>query len=270
MYNFYNPLKHITRSKITLGYFQDSLREMQKENEKSSNELKKLNLNDIILEDFPIDKYYRVQTNKKQIVIHHTVSGRGVGGDINWWKQNPSRIATSIIIDWKGNIHQCFSTNYWAHHLGIGSEMFYRYGITNIDNVKLNKLSIGVEIDAWGGLVEENGKWYPAYWDDNKRKYTPNKRVSELTKDRVYEIPEGYRGFKAYEKYTDEQIESLRQLIVFWGEKFDIPLKYNESMWDINENALRGESGIWSHTSYRYDKSDCYPDERLIKMLKSL
>ena len=41
-------------------------------------------------------------------------------------------------------------------------------------------------------------------------------------------------------------------------------------MWDISQEALSGKAGIWSHTSFINYKSDCYPDERLIKMLKSL
>ena len=41
-------------------------------------------------------------------------------------------------------------------------------------------------------------------------------------------------------------------------------------MWNLNEDALKGEPGIWSHTSYRPDKSDVSPQENLIKMLKNL
>lgn len=266
----YNPLKHLTNSKLTLGYFKDSLKQVKEENNKAVEELKKLNLSEIIVEDFPIDRYYRVQTDKKQIVLHHTVSGRGVNGDINWWKNNPSRIATSVVINWDGKIHQCFSSNYWAHHLGITNEIFTKKGIYTINNLTLNKQSIGIEIDAWGGLVKQNGKWYPAYWDNNKKRNVAYLQAGEIPLDRVYEIPEGYKGFKAFEKYTDEQIESVRQLIIYWHDKFNIPLDYNDDMWDVSVRALRGESGIWSHTSYRSDKSDCYPDERLIRMLKSL
>ena len=266
----YDPLKNLRYSKLTLGMFQDSLEQTKLENNKECEELAKLDLNKIIQHDFPTDRYFREQTDKNQLTIHHTVSGRGVEGDINWWLSNPSRIATAVIINWDGKIHQCFSSNYWAHHLGVKQEVFNKYGITNTNNLNLNKKSVAIEIDAWGGLVYHNKKWYPAKWDTNQRKHVANTNIQALSNDRVYEIPEGYRGFKAYEKYTNEQIEAVRQLLVFWGERFNIPLDYNEDMWNISKNALSGKSGIWSHTAYRTDKSDCYPDDRLIEMLKSL
>ncbi len=216
----------------------------------------KLRYEEIIQEDFPEHLYFKEQTNKKQIVLHHTVSGRGVDGDINWWKQNPQRIATSIIVDWKGNIHQLFSSRYWAHHLGIRAA----------NNRALNMASIGVEIDAWGGLVKYNRKWYPARWDGSK--HVANTNVKPI--EDIVTYSDGYRGFYGYEKYTDEQIEAVRKLLVYWGDVHNIPLHYNEDMWDLNKKALAGEPGIWSHTSFRQDKSDVHPQPELIEMLKSL
>lgn len=218
-------------------------------------ELEKLDLKDIIKVDFPDDQYVRQDTSKNQIVLHHTVSGQGVNGDINWWRKTTSRVGTAIIIGWDGKIYQCFSSKYWAYHLGCG-------------NSKLDKHSIGVEIDAWGGLIEFNGKWYPAKWDKDSKRFIANVSVAPIKNVQTYD--EGYMGFYGFEKYTDEQIESLRKLLVFWNERYGIPLDYNPNMWNLNGNAMAGKSGIWTHTSYRKDKSDCYPDERLIKMLKSL
>jgi len=45
---------------------------------------------------------------------------------------------------------------------------------------------------------------------------------------------------------------------------------YNGNMWDVNEDALNGEPGVWTHVSYRSDKSDCHPQPELIDVLKSL
>ena len=39
---------------------------------------------------------------------------------------------------------------------------------------------------------------------------------------------------------------------------------------DLNMDALNSVPGIYSHSNYRKDKSDLYPDERIIKMLQSL
>jgi len=221
-------------------------------------ELDKLNLNKIITVEFPDNQYIREQSIKNQIVLHHTVSGQGVDGDINWWRKTTDRIGTSIIIGWDGKIYQCFSTKYWAYHLGLHRN----------NNKILNKQSIGVEIDSWGGLVELGGKWYPAKWDEVANKMVANTNIKPIKNVQIYN--EKYRGFYGFEKYTDEQIEAVRKLLVFWGETYNIPLNYNEDIWDVSNEALSGKKGIWSHVSFREDKSDCHPQNELIEMLKSL
>jgi hypothetical protein len=119
--------------------------------------------------------------------------------------------------------------------------------------------SIGIEIDSWGGLTLDTStnKWksYTGYTID--------------TKD-VIIYDDKFRGYYGFEKYTDAQIESVRQLLVFWGEMYDIPLDYHADMWDISKLALSGWSGVFTHTSYRSDKSDAHPQPELIEMLKRL
>jgi len=218
----------------------------------------KLNLNDIIQVDFPDDQYFREQTNKKQIVLHHTVSGQGVDGDISWWRQTTERVGTAIIVGWDGKIYQCFSTKFWAHHLGTKA----------VNNKALNKASIGIEIDAWGALVRYNRQWYPAKWDANLKRFIANLNVRPIQNVQTYS--EGFKGFFGFEKYTDEQIEAVRKLLVYWNERYGIPLDYNSTMFDISQEALSGKPGVWSHTSFRSDKSDIHPQPELIEMLKSL
>lgn len=228
----------------------------QKENE--CKELEKLDVSKIIQVDFPDEQYIRSKTSKNQIVLHHTVSGQGTSGDIAWWRKTTARVGTAIIIGWDGKIYQCFSSRYWAYHLGI----------KNSKNKILNKSSIGVEIDAWGGLVKYKGKYYPAKWSRTNKRFVANTRVVAIKNVQVYE--KKYRGFYAFEKYTDAQIESLRQLLIYWNKVYKISLTYNEDMWNYSEKAMNGKSGVWAHVSYRKDKSDCHPQKELIKMLKSL
>jgi hypothetical protein len=214
--------------------------------------MSKLDLSSIKTVEFPRNQYYQTQHPKKQIYLHHTVSGEGVMGDINWWKQTESRVATAIIISRNGDIYQAFSSKYWAHHLGIKSTVFKKYGLSSI-NTKLNQQSIAIEIDSWGGLTKKDGVWYHA--------------LNKPFKGEVVEYPDGYRGYKAFEKYTDE---STRQLLEFWGESYGIDLKYKgDEIFDIDLRALKGEEGVWTHTSVRPDKSDLHPQKELIDMLKS-
>jgi len=44
----------------------------------------------------------------------------------------------------------------------------------------------------------------------------------------------------------------------------------NGGVWKPIQAALDGKAGIWTHVSYRYDKSDCHPQPELINMLKTL
>lgn len=255
------------RNKFTFGLLHDSSNFVAKENKKEKKELEKLDLKKINQVDFPSNQYYRKPTKKNQIVLHHTVSGQGVDGDINWWLKTSSRIATHIIIDWEGNIYQCYSSKYWGHHLGVSAKYIKKLG-TKKSNKFLNKHSIAIEIDSWGGLMKHNNKWYPAKWDKRKRKNIPN--ITHNPIENIQKYPKGFKGFFAFEKYTDAQINSVRKLLKFWESRYDIPLDYNDKMWDVNKDALNGNSGVWTHVSYRPDKSDCHPQPELIDMLKSL
>jgi N-acetyl-anhydromuramyl-L-alanine amidase AmpD len=246
-------------NKLSFGLLDDTKKQATAFKMADFKQYSKLDLKELIQVDFPDNQYYRKETNKTQVCLHHTVSGVGVNGDISHWLSTPDRIATAMIVGRDGKIYQCFSTKYWAHHLGTKAA----------NNQKLNENSIGIEIDSWGGLVKHtDGKYYPALWNKEKKKFTPYLKAGVV--ENVVLYPKGYRGFYAFEKYTDEQIEAVRKLLVFWNEKFGIPLNYNEDMWDLSNKAMSGTPGIWSHVSYRKDKSDCHPDVDLIKMLKSL
>lgn len=250
--------QNISTNILSLGLFPDTLAHAMVEKDSEKKEYDKIDLSKVIQVDFPEEQYFKEQTDKKQIVLHHTVSGQGADGDISWWRSTADRIGTAVIVDWKGDIFQCFSTKYWAHHLGTHAA----------NNKALNMASIGIEIDAWGGLVQENGLWYPAKWDVVLQRNVPNKAIKPIQSVQVYDNP--YRGFYGFEKYTNAQIETVAKLLIFWGEKFGISLNYNESMWDVSREALNGDTGVWTHNSYRSDKSDCHPEPELIEMLKSL
>jgi len=235
-----------------------SINDAEKEKVIERKSLSKLNLKEIIVVPFPDNQYKREVTDKNQIVLHHTVSGQGATGDIAWWRTTVDRVGTAMVINWDGKIYQCFSSKYWAWHLGLKTA----------NNKKLNSESIGIEIDAWGALLEKEGKWYPVKWDKDLGKHIPNLTIKPI--ENVQKYDDGYRGFYGYEKYTDEQIEATRKLLVFFGEKYNIPLDYNSTMFDISDEALGGKAGVWSHTSYRTDMTDVHPQPELIKMLKSL
>lgn len=218
--------------------------------------MKRLNLKSIIQQVFPVGKYFSQSYDKNQVVLHHTVSGSGVFGDIAHWIKSKFRMGTCVIVGRRGDINQLFSSRFWAYHLGVQGWVYRRM------KVKYNRRdmnSIGIEIDSYGGL-----KWNESM-DRWENVYGGHVRTSK-----VVEYPEGFRGYYAFERYTSEQIESVRQLLVYWNERYGIPLDYKSDMWDVSANALSGVDGVYSHTSFRFDKSDCHPQPELITMLKQL
>lgn len=210
----------------------------------------------IIKENFPETQYYKVANTKKIIVLHHTVSGVGVSGDINWWKKTPEKVGTPYIIARDGTITQIFDDKYWIHHLGVKSHQLKQFG-SNVTNDRLNQISIGIELDSWGGLVRRNGNWV-------------NDNGLVIPECDVVPYRDGYRGYFAFEKYTDAQIQALKELMIDISKRHNLPLNYFPEMFAFNEKAVKGYHGIWSHTSFRPDKSDVHPDLRLIEMLQSI
>jgi N-acetyl-anhydromuramyl-L-alanine amidase AmpD len=208
----------------------------------------------LIQTDFPSSQYFAEETPKKQIYLHHTAGNSNAINTFKWWASNPERIATCVAIAGDGQIVQGFSSKYWAYHLGIKRSVFDVYGFPFIN---LDKISIGIEICNWGQLSESNGKFY-------------NYVGGEVPKSEVVELLTPYKGWKYFHNYTDAQIESVRELLVLWNQRYGIPLKYNEDIWAVTSRALKGESGVFTHNSVRKDKVDIYPHQKMIQMLKSL
>ena len=225
-------------------------------------DLKPIDLAKIQTVPFGDDQYFKEEYQKTQIVLHHTISGNGVDGDISTWEADPKKIATCIIIDRAGTPWQLFSSKYWAGHLGAG-------------NLWLDRHSIGVEIDSWGWVIPGDGT--TKYFDN-----PPKPVKTEMGKYYAYYgnavqadlqyYPNKFRGYNYYEKYTIAQIRTVGELILYWKLKYNISLTYRPEMWDVSQDALAGKAGIWSHVSYRpiHQKSDCHPQPELIEMLKTL
>ena len=226
----------------------------------------KLDLDSIVQIDFPNNQFFDEVVEKKQIYLHHTVSGNNANAVANWWKSNPEKVAVAMIIGKDGTIYQLYESNKWAYHLGLQLPTFQENGVTF---QWLDKISIGIEILNWGGLVKDTtGKWYPAGWDSVNKKSIPLINCGEIQE--VQEYPNGFRGYFGFEKYSSAQIESVRKLLCYWNERYNIPLDYNCDMWDISKKALSGNPVIFTHVSVRKDKSDCHPQQELIEMLKGL
>jgi hypothetical protein len=92
----------------------------------------------------------------------------------------------------------------------------------------------------------------------------------EVPKEEVVTYTYPFRENRYFHKYTEKQLESLKLLLQYLCETYKIPKTYFPEMWDLSKFALRGDKGIFTHVSYRKDKSDCHPQKELIAILSNL
>jgi len=213
-----------------------------------------LDINKIVQARLDADQFFAEEYKKTQIYLHHTAGGGNAVAVSRFWNSNDTRIATAFVIGENGDIVQCFSSKHWAWHLGIDAEDFIKNG-TKYQN--LNKLSVGIEVCNWGPLKLVNGKYY-------------NYVKKAVDPSMVTTLDQPYKGHIYWYKYTDAQIESLRQLVEYLCDTYDIPKTYRNEIFGIDVEAFKGNPGIYTHNSVRKDKSDIYPCPRMIEMLKNL
>ena len=212
---------------------------------------------------FPSGQFFAEENKKAQIFLHHTAGNPDPINTFKFWESNPEKIATCVIVGGKpvagsvwedGEVIQGYSSRYWAYHLGLKESTFTKFGIPY---KSLDRISIGIEICNWGQLTVKDGKYY---------NYV-NRVVSP---DEVIELETPFRGYKFYHAYTDAQIEAVKDLLVTWRDKYTIPIDYHSDIFEVNARALKGDPGVFTHCSVRYDKNDISPQPKMVEMLKSL
>lgn len=210
------------------------------------------------------DEFIGEITKKNQIVLHHTAgNSSGVAVRNAWENDKRGRIATCVIISGKGakdtkdgEIIQCFSSRHWAYHLGVKQEVFKAHGL---EYQNLDKHSIGVEICNWGWLKKDEEGNFKTYVN------------TIVAPEDVIELDKPFKGHKYWHNYTDAQIESVKNLLLYWRDIYGINLKADfDQLFNVNTKALSGTNGLYTHNSYRKDKSDIYPHPKLLEMLYSL
>ncbi|MBJ7437022.1 MAG: N-acetylmuramoyl-L-alanine amidase [Acinetobacter sp.] len=194
-------------------------------------------------------------------MLHHTVSpSSSASGDLSWWLSNSDRVGAHFIIDATGRVYQTIDTEYWLHHLYVnfqGNRIDRKFKLRGWNDV-LNQNSIGIELDSAGGLKKQaSGKWAASFGPP-----------TIIPMQNVIEYPAGYRGYTGFEQYYPAQLQELDNLLIWLSQQHNIPLTWSDKNFDISLNALEGKEGLYSHTSYRTDKSDVHPDPLLRKLLK--
>lgn len=201
--------------------------------------------------------------------IHHTAGWDNPYNTINNWnKDSRGRVATQYCIGgtnvkgkeakYDGVVVECFPNNYLGWHLG------------KVGNFAISKFSGGVELNNFGYLKKKDGKYYTYVNTEVKPEY-------------VCDLGYKFRGHQYWHAYSDKQIESLRLLLLHLKDiypkmdlKNGIPKLLKEGVhpkdaFEFNEDAYNAKQfGLWSHTSVRKDKFDCFPQPELVEMLKNI
>lgn len=199
---------------------------------------------------FPFEKETWVRPSKPtQICLHHTASGAGIQGDVNWWVGDKTQVSTPIIIGRDGIANQLYPTERWAFALGLNHSLYRT----------IEALTISIEIDTWGFLTKKTDGYYS--WAGS---LIPDNEVCILDKP--------WRGQQYFHKYTPEQIGTTKLLLEHLGGKYGINLRYKgDEVFNLTNNAIFArESGVYSHASFRPDKTDIHPQADMIAMLKAL
>lgn len=220
------------------------------------------------------DEYYTEIRKKDTIYIHHTAGGHRPDWTIDGWERDTTKSGTSLRVGtayvigglstssaesaYNGVIYQAFNEKYWCNHLGL----------KQFNNKVLNMSSIAIELCNYGPLTKSRNGEFLNY---------VNKPIP-LNMVGILKSP--FRGYTYYHKYTDQQLSSLRELLKYLSQKYTINLNLGLkeilrnanvlNAFEMNDNALKGSPGVWTHVNVRRDKYDCWPQPELITLLKNL
>ena len=211
----------------------------------------------------PKGEYLDGPIKNEYAFLHHTAGRHNPYKVVDHWgRDTRGRVGTEFVLG-----GQCSSTGNDSYD-GVMVQAFpeggYAWHLGKTGSGHMNRHSTGIEICAFGYL--KNGKTYV------------NTSVRE---DQIATLVEPFRGYTQFHKYTDRQIEETEKWIKYIAERDQIDVRLGLQQWikkygptkafEFQEDAFYGKvKGLLTHTNVRKDKTDCYPDERLIDVILSL
>jgi hypothetical protein len=213
------------------------------------------------------DEYHAGPNKPEYLFLHHTAGGDNPLAVVDQWNDDTrGRIATEFLIGgpsvngkntkYDGVIVKCMPDGGFGAHLGDNGSQH------------MHNNSVGIEVCNFGPLTKVGNVF---------KTYTG----TIVHPDQVCDLGYKFRGFQYYHKYSEAQIEALRELILFIKERNGINIKKGLVEWlntkasteafEFSKDAWAGKvKGLLTHTNTRRDKTDMSPQPNLIKMLKSL
>ena len=208
----------------------------------------------------PTDEYM-TGSKPEYVFLHHTAGWHNPFRTIDHWgRDSRGKVATEFVLggqsikgnddEYDGVLVQCTPQGGWGWHLGTGRS-------------HMHKNSVGIEVNNFGWI--KNGKTYAG------TKADPSQLVT---------LAKPFRGYTTWHRYSDKQIEVLKDWILWIGERDGIDIREGlpkliksvgadafEYIQDVRDGKLKG---LWTHTNVRKDKVDMFPQQELLDMLVSL
>jgi len=209
----------------------------------------------------PKGTYFKGPVKKQWIFLHHTAGGDNPYQVADMWaRDNRGNVATEYILGgqnarngntkFDGELIQCFPEGGYGWHTGTGNSVMHRN-------------SVAIEVCCMGQIV--NGKTYVN---------TP------ADPSQVIKLAKPFRGYQYWHNYSESQLITLKNWILFCANKYNIDPRVGLVEWvkqkgadgfDVLDLAKANSTpGLYTHTNVIRGKVDMYPHPDLIDMLLSL
>jgi hypothetical protein len=224
------------------------------------------------------DEYYAGPTKKEWIFLHHTAGWHNPYNTIkNWNNDDRGKIGTEFVLggpsikgtdnQFDGVLVQAFPAGGYAWHNSTGSGPIH----TN---------SVGIEICNFG-YVTKGGYRKGRTWVALNPNEFYNYVGSSVVSSQITTLAKPFRGHTTWHRYSDKQIEVLRDWILWVANRDGIDprkglveqihkLGAHEALDLICVDLAKKTKGIWSHTNITKEKVDIFPQSEMIDMLVSL
>lgn len=213
------------------------------------------------------DEYLPKKGKNEYCFLHHTAGRENPYRTIDHWNRDTrGRVATEFVIG--GQSHKGGSDKHDGITVQAFPESGYGWHLGKTGSGHMNKHSIGIEICSAGHLTEEMNE-YKTYFNSN------------VAKEQVIKLDTPFRKKQYFHKYSDKQMLEVEKLLKYIAERDEIDMRIGLKQWikkygpkkafEFQEDAYYGKvKGLLSHTNVRRDKTDCYPDERLVEIILNL
>ena len=226
----------------------------------------------------PKDEYLAGPTKKEYLFLHHTAGGHNPYQVVDMWARDTrGRIATEFVLggpacngkndQYDGELVQCLPAGGYGWHLGENGSQH------------MHKHSVGIEVCNYGYVTKGGYRKGKTWIAKDANKYY-NYGGGEVIESHVTTLPKLFRGHLTWHRYSDKQLEVLKDWILFIANRDNIDIHRGliqeikakgAAGFEWNENAYYGRvKGMWTHTNTRKDKVDMFPQPELIDMLLSI